>query len=58
MSEVEGEKRTNKLSASPDLFNETEPQRWVDAFWKIYDKYQDERLRKPYLSMYMAYYLF
>jgi len=37
MSGVEGENRTN---------NETERQIFVDAFWKIYDKYQDESHRQ------------
>jgi len=46
MSEVEGGKRTNALPADSGQVDETERQPLVDAFWKIYDEYQDERYRQ------------
>ena len=57
MSEVKGEKRTNAGPTDPGLVIETERQPLVDAFWKIYNKYKKKWIDKPYVSMYMAYYL-
>ena len=46
MSEVKGEKRTNAGPTDPGLVIETERQPLVDAFWKIYNKYQEEMDRQ------------
>ena len=46
-SQVEGGNRTNKLSASPDLVNETERQRLAAAFWEIY--YRNKKMYRQVL---------
>jgi hypothetical protein len=46
MSEVKGEKRTNAGPTDPGLVIETERQPLVDAFGKIYNKYQEEMHRQ------------